>query len=318
MHAGCTPVAPSFRRRAARFATVLAIAAIAATSASALAQDIEPRSYSNAPVGTNFLIAGYAYTQGGLSIDPALPITDDRLRTSSAVVAYARAIDLWGKSAKVDAIVPYTWLSGSAQYAGAPLRRDVEGLGDPRLRLSMNFYGAPALSAEEFRSYRQDLIVGASLQVSLPAGQYDATRLVNLSGHRWWFKPEIGVSKAVDRWTVELMTSATLYTENDDFYGGHVRTQDPLYAVQSHVIYSFRSGIWTAVDAIWFTGGRTTTDGALDDNLQRNWRVGLTFALPFDARNSVKLYASSGVSARTGNDFDLFGIAWQYRWGGGI
>jgi hypothetical protein len=24
------------------------------------------------------------------------------------------------------------------------------------------------------------------------------------------------------------------------------------------------------------------------------------------------------VSARTGNSFDLLGLAWQYRWGGGL
>jgi hypothetical protein len=41
-------------------------------------------------------------------------------------------------------------------------------------------------------------------------------------------------------------------------------------------------------------------------------------ALPVDRENSIKFYASSGVSARTGNNYDLIGIAWQYRWGGGI
>jgi hypothetical protein len=34
--------------------------------------------------------------------------------------------------------------------------------------------------------------------------------------------------------------------------------------------------------------------------------------------NSVKLYASTGVSTRTGSNFDTVGIAWQYRWGGGF
>jgi hypothetical protein len=33
---------------------------------------------------------------------------------------------------------------------------------------------------------------------------------------------------------------------------------------------------------------------------------------------SVKLYASTGASTRTGSDFDLLGIALQYRWGGGL
>src|SRR6186713_1099331 len=83
---------------------------------SADAQDIEPRAYSNAPVGVNFLIGGYAYTRGGIAFGPQLPITNPHLDTSSAVLAYARVLDLWGMSAKFDAIVPYTWLSGTAEY----------------------------------------------------------------------------------------------------------------------------------------------------------------------------------------------------------
>src|SRR5664279_3815444 len=75
----------------------------------ACAQDIEPRAYSNAPIGVNFLIAGYAYTRGGVAFGPALPITNPNLNTSSAVVAYATVLDLWGMSAKFDATVPYTW-----------------------------------------------------------------------------------------------------------------------------------------------------------------------------------------------------------------
>ena len=59
-------------------------------------------------------------------------------------------------------------------------------------------------------------------------------------------------------------------------------------------------------------------DGALNRDLQQNWRVGGTRAFPLDRANSIKLYVSSGVSARTGNNFDLAGVAWQYRWGGGL
>ena len=82
------------------------------------AQSIEPRNYSNAPIGASFLIAGIAATDGGLSIDPALPLTDPELRTWSSVLGYARFLDLWGKSAKVDVIVPYTFLSGHALFDG--------------------------------------------------------------------------------------------------------------------------------------------------------------------------------------------------------
>ena len=302
----------------ARAVAALAACLLLAVASAARAQDIEPRAYSNAPVGVNFLIAGYAYTQGALSSDPASPLTDANLRTSSAVLAYARVLDLWGMSAKFDAIVPYTWLSGSAQFAGAPVQRDVDGFGDPRFRLSVNLYGAPALTLKEFAAYQQDLIVGASLQISVPWGQYDPSRLVNIGTNRWSFKPELGVSKTVGPWTLEVAAAATFFTDNSDFFGGSTRAQDPLYSLQGHAIYSFRGGIWGSLDTTYFTGGRTTLGGTQSNDLQQNWRFGGTLAFPVDLHNSIKLYASSGVSARTGNNFDLLGIAWQHRWGGGL
>ncbi|MGB7551468.1 MAG: hypothetical protein WBM15_07905 [Chromatiaceae bacterium] len=126
------------------------------------AQDIEPRAYANAPIGINFLIGGYAWTRGALATDTAAPVTAAQFTTSSAALGYVRVLDLGGQSAKFDVILPYTWLSGSAEYAGEPIERRVDGLGDPRLRLSVNLYGAPALTLKEFAKYHQDLIVGAS------------------------------------------------------------------------------------------------------------------------------------------------------------
>jgi hypothetical protein len=284
----------------------------------ARAQDIEPRAYSNAPVGVNFLVAGLAYSHGGLSLDPSLPVTDASIRTSAAVLAYARVLDLWGVSGKFDAIVPYASLSGSANYAGQPVQRSIHGLANPAFRLSANLVGAPALTLSEFASYRQDLIVGVSVQVGVPLSQYDPTRLLNVGTNRWSVKPEFGVSKAIGNWTVEGQAAVIFYGDNTDFFGGSTRSQDPLYALQAHVIHSFRSGIWASLDLTYFTGGRSTIDGVLKNDLQQNWRIGATLALPVDRRNSIKFAASSGVSARTGNNFDLFAVAWQYRWGGGL
>jgi hypothetical protein len=282
------------------------------------AQSIEPRSYSNAPVGVNFLVGGYAYTRGGLAFDSAVPITDPNLVTSNAVVGYARALDVWGKSGKFDVIAPYTWLSGSAEYQGNPVQREVNGLGDPLVRLSINFFGAPALALPEYTSYEQDVIVGASFQVSVPAGQYDDSKLINIGAHRWYFKPEIGISKALGQWTLEGTAAVTVFTTNNDFFNGNRRSQDPLYSLQAHVIYNFPRGTWGSLDGTYFAGGRTTLNGTLNSDLQQNWRVGTTLAFPVDVRNSIKLYASTGLFARTGNSYDLVGIAWQYRWGGGI
>ncbi|MHC1745342.1 MAG: transporter [Syntrophobacteraceae bacterium] len=301
-----------------RAATTLFLAALVTYPLTARAQDIEPRAYSNAPVGVNFLIAGYAYTQGGLAFDPSLPVKDPQLETHNAVLAYARVLDLWGKSGKVDAIVPYTWLGGSASLDGQTVQRKVNGLADAKFRLSVNLYGAPALTLKEFASYRQDLIIGASLQMSVPSGQYDSNKLVNIGTNRWSFKPEVGISKAVGPWTLEAAAAATLYTDNNDFFGDNTRSQDPLYTLQGHAIYSFPLGIWASLDTTYLAGGRSTLNGTQNNDLQQNWRLGGTLAFPVNVHNSIKLYASSGVASRTGNDYDLIGIAWQYRWGGGL
>jgi hypothetical protein len=304
----------------ARIQSLIALLTLAwlLVASPARAQDIEPRQYSNVPVGVNFLIGGYAYTEGGLSLDPALPLTKPDLETNNALVAYARSLDFWGRSGKIDVVAPFTWLSGTGTLDGEPVSREISGLADPLFRVSVNLYGAPSLTMKEFSSFSQDLIVGAALQVAAPLGQYDNTRLINIGRNRWSFKPSIGASKAVGPWILEASAAVTLYTDNTDFFGGTTREQDPLYALQAHVIRSFSRGIWGSLDATYFTGGSTRVDGVAKRDLQRNWRTGATLALPINPRNSVKFYASSGVSSRTGNDFDLVGIAWQYRWGGGI
>lgn len=286
--------------------------------APAQAQDIEPRAYSNAPIGVNFLVAGYAYTQGALSFDPALSLTNADLRTSNAVVGYARVLDIGGKSGVFDVIVPYTFLSGTADYEGEPVEREVNGFSNPSFRLSWNFYGAPAMSLKDFSSWQQDLVVGASLRVAAPWSQYDSSRLVNIGTNRWSFKPELGISKTVGQWTLEGQLAATFFTDNTDFFGGNTREQDPVYSLQGHVIYGFKSGKWGSLDATYFGGGRSTFNGVDKRDLQQNWRIGATFAVPVNRNNSVKFYASSGISARTGNNYDLLGIAWQYRWGAGL
>jgi len=282
------------------------------------AQQMEPRAYSNAPVGMNFLVAGYAYSTGGYSADPSLPLTNAHLTLQTPAAAYAHVLDIGGRSGKFDAIVVGGCVSGSAEFNGAPVSRDVCGLLDPAFRLSVNLYGAPALRLKEFGAYHQDVIVGASLQVQAPWGQYDPSRLVNLGNNRWAFRPEIGISKSFDPVTVELAAGAALFTNNGNFYGGKTREQDPVYTGQVHLIYQFRGGAWASLNGTYFTGGRTTVNGIENNDKLGNSRGGLTLALPVNRFDSVKLHASKGISTRTGADFQLLSVFWQHRWGGGL
>ena len=266
----------------------------------------------------NFLVGGYVYSQGSLPTDPAIPLTSSHLTTSSAVLGYGRVFEFLGQSAKVNVATAYGGLGGGAVYAGRPLQRSVDGLSDTSVRVSANLYGAPALNLQEFRNYQQDLILGASLGVTMPTGQYDSSRLVNIGANRWSFRPELGVSKAFGPLIIEFAGGLFVFTDNGNFLNGRVRSQDPIVIGQGHIIYDFGNGSWAALNAQYFNGGSTAVDGQDSDSLQSNWRLGATLALPLTTKVSIKLAASTGVSARTGNNYDLVGAFLQYRWGAGL
>jgi hypothetical protein len=297
----------------------------AAITASALcsfsighAQTMEPLSYTNSPIGLNFLIAGYTHQSGSVLVDPSLPIKNVRATVESAFLTYSHVVDCWGQSGSLALVVPYAWLSASGDVLEQNRSVDRTGLSDLSLRLSVNLYGAPALSLSEFPTYHQDTIIGVSLRVSAPSGQYFPSKLVNIGTNRWSFAPEVGLSKGLGRWTFEAAPSVIFFTDNDKFLGNNVRREGTLFSAQGHVIYNFNRRLWVALDADYYTGGRTALNGSLDDDLQRNSRWGGTFAYSLAKHNSIKLYFSSGLAAREGTDFRIVGIAWQYRWGAGL
>ena len=135
------------------------------------------------------------------------------------------------------------------------------GQGDPRLKLAVNLYGAPAMTPKEFASYQQRGIVGVSLTVAPPLGQYDSAKLINIGTNRWSFKPELGLSRTVGKWVVEMMAGVWLFTDNTSFLGSRTREQEAIIATQFHLTYKFRQNMWLAADANFYRGGRTTIGG---------------------------------------------------------
>jgi hypothetical protein len=290
--------------------------ALAVLAGSAAAQDLEPRLYTNVPVGINFLAAGYSYSEGNVLFDPAVTLENAEIEIDGPALGYGRSVRLGPFSGKVDGAVARVCLDGAADYEGERVTRNVCGLTDARARVTVNFLGAPPLTRQEFAGYDQDWVFGGSLQLGLPVGDYDATRLVNIGANRSSTKLELGVAKNLARWLLELSLAETLYADNGDFFGSRIREQEPITSLQGHAVYRFSSGVWLAIDATHYEGGETTTNGMRSSDLQSNTRVGLTASVPINAKHSVKIAASTGVSTRTGTDFDSLAAVWQYAWGG--
>ena len=299
-------------RRAAAAAVLLAVW----PCSGAQAQDLEPRLYTNVPLGINFLGAGYGYSDGNVLFDPTVPLDNAAIEIDGPVLGYGRSVRLGPFSGKVDGAIARVCLDGSADYQGDRVTRNVCGWTDARARMTVNFIGAPPLTRQQFASYRQDWVFGASLQLGLPIGDYDPARLVNIGANRESAKLEAGVSKNLPHWLLEVSVADTYYQDNTNFYVGRVREQDSIASLQGHAVYRFAKGIWLAFDATHYSGGKTTTNGVQSSDLQSNSRLGITASLPINPKQSVKFAASTGVSTRTGTDFDTVAAVWQYAWGG--
>jgi hypothetical protein len=280
------------------------------------AQDLDPRAYANVPVNATFLVTGFAVSHGGIVSDPALPVTDINATVETPSLGVARSFSLFGKTAQAFVAMPYSWaqVSGKVLEQASSITR--AGLSDARLRLSVLVRGAPAASLLEIAKAPRRTILGTSLTVVAPTGQFFPDRLINLGTNRWAFKPEFAVSHPMgQRWLLDTYAGLWLFTGNDSFYPGNlVRTQSAMGTLQAHVSYSFRRQTWAAFDATYYAGGRTTINGLESNDQQSNTRVGATFALPVGRRHSIKLAASRGAIIRYGANFTTFSFGWQTGW----
>jgi hypothetical protein len=277
-------------------------------------QELEPRALTNVPLGMNFVLLGYSYSRGDLLLDPAIPIEDLDGTIHTIVGAYLRSIKIFGLAGKVDVVLP--WASGdwTGKLAGIDSFRSVSGTGDARIRLSVNFVGAPPLIKQKFRDYKPSKISGASLQIFAPTGQYDPDRLINLGSNRWVFKPQWGFARYLRNWIIETYLSAYFFTTNSDFYGGQELKQKPLGAIKLHGIRSFPKGWWIALDAGYGLGGATYLNGEKKDTRISTFRFGMTFAVPFGQHHVLRLTGVTGVRLERGSDFDAVALTYQYRW----
>ena len=283
------------------------------------AQDIEPRRWSHLPMGSNFLGAAYAYTTGDIFLDPVLKIEDAEFSLHTAALKHRRSFDLFGKSARLDLTQPYQQGQWSGLLDGTPASVQREGWADTSLRFAVNLVGAPPLAGKEFAEYRakadRETIVGAGLVVVLPTGEYLEDKLINLGSNRFTFRPQAGVVHNHGKWTMELTTAAWLFTDNDSFFNGRRLEQDAFFTADTHLIYTFRPGLWLSASVGYGSGGESVVNGVPGNNRQSNLAWGLGLGIPINRTVSLKLaYIATRTYARTGLDSDSLACGFSVMW----
>jgi len=285
---------------------------------SLLAQDLDPRSYLWLPIKTNTVVTGYSFSQGGVVTDPTLPIEDLEATVHGASLGYVHTFGLFGLTSSAMVAVPYSWVEASGKVVGQSQSITRSGLADSRMRLTVIVHGAPAAGVAEIMKAPKKTLVGVSLNIGAPTGEFFSEKLINIGTHRWSFKPEVGLSQPLGkRWLIDAYAGVWLFTTNYSFYPGtSKRSQDPMGAFQVHISYNITPRFWVAYNATYYVGGRSSIDDTINDDRQSNTRIGLTAVMPVGKSNSIKLAASTGAVVRVGQDFTTFSFGWQHSWFG--
>jgi hypothetical protein len=295
-------------------------AIIAASLTAARAQELAPRAYVITPLHSNAVVTTYSFFTGSLLFDGAVPITGATGKYSVPVFTYYHSFHLLGRSANASASLPYAVGNFEGQLVGENRQIYRSGLGDMAFRLAVNLKGGPAMPAQQFVKWRQKMLLGASLKVTAPTGQYDPTKLVNWGSNRWAFKPELGYSQRWRNWVLDAYGGVWLFTRNNQSYSiplPEPQTESPVGSFEGHLSYDLRPRLWFSVDGNFWSGGEATLNGLTNPaTRQTSSRVGVTGSLPLSKHNSLKVSYSNGTYVRFGGNYQNVAVAWQYSWMG--
>ena len=278
----------------------------------ARASDVEPRLYSNIPTGVNFISVAYAHSSGEVTFDSSIPVEDVNGEVDSLVLSYSRGLNIAGKSALLTFAVPYAEVGLEGLLLGQPASGQRKGFGDPVVRLSVNFYGAPATTLKNFASYQQKTIIGASISVGMPFGRYLDDRIINVGTNRWNVVGQLGFSHKIKRWTIESAIGISWYSDNDDVVGNRRLEQDPLGLFRGTVLYNITRGFWIGAGFLYADGGETKLDGVQRDDRQKSWRTGVATSISLAPRHKAQIRVTEGITARVGSDFRTYTASYTY------
>jgi hypothetical protein len=300
-----------------RFVLTLLVS-VGALAAQLSGQDLSPRAFVITPVHSNAVTITYAFYDGGLNFNGTVPVANANGIYNVSVLSYYHSLNFFGRSANITASLPYAVgnFEGDVSSQSRSIYRS--GLLDSSFRFAVNLIGGPAMKAKEMAKWKQKRLLGVSLKVVAPTGQYSGSKLINWGSNRWALKPEAGYSERWGHWVLDGYAGVWFYTTNSSFYDGPVtkpQTEAPVGALEGHLSYDVRSRLWMSLDANFWWGGITSLSGIQNlETKQVGSRLGGTASFPISKHQSIKVSYSDGTYIRFGGNYQNVSVAWQYSW----
>ena len=302
-----------------RFVMALVVSLTAAT-VQASAQDLAPRAYVITPAHFNSVTITWAFYDGGLNFNGTIPVSNATGTYYVSIFTYYHSLNFFGRSANITASLPYGVGTFQGDLSGQSRSVYRSGLLDSSFRFSVNLIGGPAMQPMQFAKWKQKRLLGVSVKMVAPTGQYSGAKLINWGSNRWAFKPELGYSERWGHWVLDGYAAAWFYTTNSAFFDGPVtkpQSESPIVALEGHLSYDVRQRLWVSLDGNFWSGGITSLSGVRNlATKQTGSRIGGTASIPISKHQSIKISYSNGTYIIFGGNYQNVSVAWQYYWTG--
>jgi hypothetical protein len=297
---------------------VWTLAVVAGSLQLVAAQDLSPRAYVITPLHSNAVTLTYSFYDGGVLFNGVIPVTGATGTYSVPIFSYYHSFRFFGRSANVVGSLPYAVGTFQGEVVGNHKQLYRSGLLDSTFRLSVNLKGGPAMAPAEFVKWKQKTLLGVSLKIVAPTGQYSPTKLINWGANRWAFKPELGYSRRWGNWVLDGYAGVWFYTANPAFYSPPIpkrQSQEPIGSFEGHLSYDVKRRFWFSLDGNFWFGGVTSLNGIVNTSTrQTSSRIGVTGSVPVSKHQSFKVSYNNGTYIRFGGDYQNLSVAWQYSW----
>jgi hypothetical protein len=281
-----------------------------------LAVDDGPRMYWNGYKDMNILQT-YYWKVNGNSVSPRGTIANPNadVNMDLLVVGYNRISELAGHSLILTAVAT----SGNidASLSAITPENDIKnligssrGLGDIYFQGTLNIFGAPSLSAEEFATYKQETLLSLLIGVTTPTGDYKSHRMLNMGENRWNLRVGLPFVQTIGDWvageitTIEILPSVWIYDENDAF-GNHNLTQDNLYTLEAHITHDITTTMFISLDYMLQSGGETYIDDIAQNDAQHSDSLGFSVGYQINEQTQFMLRYSASLNPNPDRELDV-------------
>ena len=235
------------------------------------AQAEPPTSWLLPPKNLTALSFQYLDLETNLTPSYDVVLANGNVEINAFVIPLARTFSVGGKLAQLFVSPTFGNLKASVNVEDIPGFGDVNldpieiidksGMMDSQVNFRLGLHNAPALNIIEYSQWERKFQVYGLFGVTVPTGEYNSARRINLGANRWAFRFSVPMVVPLNRnnkkpahW--EVTPNLYLFTNNNDPFVGDTKSQKPLFTVQNHLSKYFTSKFFASLDFGYQHGGQ--------------------------------------------------------------